>query len=73
MPSGPKHRTQDFRDCRLTAATCDQIFLLLLFQLGESLPRGHVLPDSTQEQATESWEREEVWSALEGLGGLPGP
>lgn len=32
MPSGWKLPAQDFRDCRLTAATCDQIFFLLLFR-----------------------------------------
>lgn len=32
LPEGGKHPAQDFRDCGLTAATCDQIFLLLLFR-----------------------------------------
>lgn len=32
-----KHLAQDFRGCRLPAATCDQIFLLLLLGFGELL------------------------------------
>lgn len=32
LPEGGKHPAQDFRDYGLTAATCDQIFLLLLFR-----------------------------------------
>lgn len=32
LPEGGKHPAQDFRHYGLTAATCDQIFLLLLFR-----------------------------------------